>query len=39
VLEQALIGVRRIEQRHYHPLKNRRNVRSTTQPTVARGAR
>ncbi len=38
VLEQALIGVRRIESRQYHPLKNRRNVRSVAQPGQARGA-
>jgi dTDP-glucose pyrophosphorylase len=38
VLEQALIGVRRIESRQYHPLKNRRNVRSMT-PAAARAAR
>jgi NDP-sugar pyrophosphorylase family protein len=38
VLEQALIGVRRIESRQYHPLKNRRNVRSMT-PAAARTAR
>ena len=39
VLEQALIGVRRIESRHYHPLKNRRNQRSMGQANVARGLR
>jgi len=38
VLEQALIGVRRIESRQYHPLKNRRNVRSMTQPANLRSA-
>lgn len=40
VLEQALIGARRIESRQYHPLKNRRHLRSMAgQPGVARGLR
>lgn len=39
VLEQALIGVSRIESRQYHPLKNRRHVRSMAQPAASRAAR
>ena len=39
VLEQALIGACRIESRHYHPLKNRRQLRTLGQPSLARAMR
>lgn len=39
VLEQALIGVQRIEARQYHPLKSRRPVRSAAPAAGSWGAR